>query len=59
MIKQLLVLSFPVLNLFKKLQFDTIYQTYYYYSLESIQNLLKNLIYIFYLDKIIIHGELT
>jgi hypothetical protein len=45
-------------NLFKKLQYDTIYhEHHYYYSLESIQNLLaKYNLYIFDVEKIKIHG---
>ena len=57
--KTIVSIEFPhVLNLFKKLQFDTIYhEHHYYYSLESIQNLLKKFnLYIFDLDKINIHG---
>jgi hypothetical protein len=54
-----LTIEFPhVGNLFKKLQYDTIYhEHHYYYSLESIQNLLaKYNLYIFDVEKIKIHG---
>ncbi len=55
----ILTIEFPhVVNLFKKLQYDTIYhEHHYYYSLESIQNVLKKFdLQIFDLDKLNIHG---
>ncbi len=55
----ILSIEFPhVVNLFKKLQYDTIYhEHHYYYSLESIQNLLQKYdLQIFDIDKLNIHG---
>ncbi len=55
----ILSIEFPhVVNLFKKLQYDTIYhEHHYYYSLESIQNLLQEYdLQIFDIDKLNIHG---
>ena len=55
----ILSIEFPhVVNLFKKLQYDTIYhEHHYYYSLESIQNVLKKYnLQIFDIDKLNIHG---
>jgi hypothetical protein len=57
--KTIISIEFPyALNLFKNLQFDTIYhEHHYYYSLESIQILLKKYnLFIFDLEKINIHG---
>lgn len=57
--KTIISIEFPyVLNLFKNLQFDTIYhEHHYYYSLESIQILLEKYnLFIFDLEKINIHG---
>ena len=55
----ILSIEFPhVVNLFKKLQYDTIYhEHHYYYSLESIQNVLRKYnLQIFDIDKLNIHG---
>lgn len=55
----ILSVEFPhVVNLFKKLQYDTVYhEHHYYYSLESIQNVLKKYnLQIFDIDKLDIHG---
>ena len=57
--KTTLTIEFPhVANLFQKIQYDTIYhEHHYYYSLESIQNLLaKYNLHVFDVEKLNIHG---